>query len=97
MSVLVLFVLLKHGVNHKWNHRTRIIFYQAINFFYQYRQYHRGGGVCLFVKESFCCKTRQDLAISCDAIESLCLEINEKSKSIILNLTYRPPNGDANY
>ena len=26
------------------------------NFFYQYRQYCRGGGVCLFVKESFFCK-----------------------------------------
>ena len=66
------------------------------NFFYQYRQYRRGGGVCLFVKESFYCKTRQDLSINCDAIESLCLEIiNEKSKNIILNLTYRPPNSEV--
>ena len=78
------------------NHRTRIIFYQAWQYFYQYRQYCRGGEVCLFVKESFCCKTRQDLSINCDAIESLCLEItNEKSKNIILNLTYRQPNGDV--
>ena len=68
----------------------------SYNFFYQYRQYRRGGGVCLFVKESFCCKTRQDLSINCDAIELLCLEIaNEKSKNIILNLTYRPPNRDV--
>ena len=52
--------------------------------------------MCLFVKESLCCKTRQDLSINCDAAESLCLEIrNEKSKNIILNLTYRPPNGDV--
>ena len=51
--------------------------------------------MCLFVKESFCCKNRQDLSINCDAIESLCLEIaNKKSKNIILNLTYRSPNGD---
>ena len=50
----------------------------------------------LFVKESFCCKTRQDLSINCDAIESLCLEItSEKLENIILNLTYRPPNGDV--
>ena len=49
-----------------------------------------------FVKESLCCITGQDLSINCDAIESLCLEItNEKSKNIILNLTYRPPNGDV--
>ena len=48
------------------------------------------------MKESFCCKTRQDFSINCDAIESLCLEItNEKLKNIILNLTYRPPNGDV--
>ena len=52
--------------------------------------------MCLFVKESFCYKTRKGLPISCDAIESLCLETtNEKSKNIILDLTYRPPNGDA--
>ena len=64
--------------------------------FYQYRQYRRGGGVCLFVKESVFCKTRQDLSIKCDANESLCLQItNEKSKNITLNLTYRPPNGDV--
>ena len=95
VSVLVLFVFLKHGVNHKMNHRTRIIFYQAI-IFYQYRQYRRGGGVCLFVKKSFCYETREDLSINCDATESLCLEItNEKSKNIILNLTYRLPNGDV--
>ena len=29
----MLFVFLKHGVNHKMNHRTRITFYQAIIFF----------------------------------------------------------------
>ena len=58
-------------------------------------QYQRGRSVCLFVNESFCYKTRQGLSINCDAIESLCLKItNEKSKNIILNLTYRPPNDD---
>ena len=53
--------------------------------------------VCaFFVKKSFCCKTRQDLSINCDAIESLSLEMtNENSKNITLNLTYRPPNGDV--
>ena len=48
--------LLKHGVNHKMNHRTRITFYQAIIFLYQYRQYRRGGGVCLFFKNRFAAK-----------------------------------------
>ena len=49
-----------------------------------------------FVKESFCCKTREDLSINCDPIESLCLETtNEKSRNIVLKLIYRPPNGDV--
>ena len=48
------------------------------------------------MKESFCCKTREDLSINCDAIESLCLETtNEKSRNIVLKLIYRPPNGDV--
>ena len=48
------------------------------------------------MKESFCCKTGESLSINCAAIESLCIEItNEKSNNIILNLTYRPPNGDV--
>ena len=53
--------------------------------------------MCRFVKELFCCKTRQDISLNFDAIESLCLEItNEKSKNIILNLTYRSrKNGDV--
>ena len=84
----MLFVFLKHGVNHKRNHRTRIIFYQPIIFVVE--------GVRLFVKESFCCKTRQDLSINCDVIESFCQEItNQKSKNIILNLTCKPPNDDV--
>ena len=37
------------------------------------------------------------MSINCDAIESLCLEMtNEKSKNVILNLTYRLPNGGVN-
>ena len=58
------------------------LYFIRLYFFYQYRQYRRGGGVRLFVKESFCCKTKLDFSIKCDAIESLCLELaNEKSKN----------------
>ena len=40
-------------------------------------------------------KLREDLSINCDAIESLSIEIlSTKSKNIILNTIYRPPNGD---
>ena len=52
---------------------------------------------CVFLlKNRFVAKLDKDLSINSDAIESLCLGItNEKSKNIILNLTYRSPNGDV--
>ena len=40
-------------------------------------------------------KLREDLSINCDEIQSLSIEISStKSKNIILNFIYRPPNGD---
>ena len=40
-------------------------------------------------------KLREDLSINCDAIQSLSIKISStKSKNIILNTIYRPPNGD---
>ena len=57
----------------------------------------RGGGLCIFLLESFSCKVRDDLAVNSSSIECLCVEVfNKNSKSIVLNLTYRPPNGDLN-
>ena len=53
-------------------------FLSGYNFFYQYRQNCRGGGVCLLVKELLCYKTREDLSINCDAIEALCLEMKNR-------------------
>ena len=57
----------------------------------------RGRGLCIFLLESFSYKVRDDLAVNSSAIECLCVEVfNKNSKSIVLNLTYRPPNGDPN-
>ena len=40
-------------------------------------------------------KLREELIIKCDAIQSLSIEISStKSKNIILNTIFRPPNGD---
>ena len=40
-------------------------------------------------------KQREDLNINYDVIQSLSIEIlSTKSKNIILNTIYRPPNGD---
>ena len=45
--------------------------------------------------ENLSFKLREDLSINCDAIQSLSIEISStKSKDIILNTIYRPPNGD---
>ena len=45
--------------------------------------------------ENFSFQLREDLSINCDVIQSLYIEISStKSKNIILNTIYRPPNGD---
>ena len=57
----------------------------------------RGGGLCIFLLESLSYKIRDDLDVNSSAIECLCVEIfNKHSKSIVLDLAYRPPNGDPN-
>ena len=51
--------------------------------------------VCVFLHENLSFKLREDLSINCDVIQSLSIEISStKSKNIILNTIYRPPNGD---
>ena len=45
--------------------------------------------------ENLSFKLREDLSINFDATQSLSIEISStKSKNIILNTIYRPPNGD---
>ena len=64
---------------------------------HQTRKNRRGGGLCIFLLESLSYKVRDDLAVNSSAIECLCVEVfNKDSKSIVLNLAYRPPNGDPN-
>ena len=62
---------------------------------HQTRKSFKGGGVCVFVHENLSFKLREDLSINCDAMQSLSIEISStKSKNIILNTIYRPPNSD---
>ena len=62
---------------------------------HQTRKNRRGGGHCIFLLESLSYKVRDDLAVNSSAIECLCVEVFDKNwKSIVLNLTYQPPNGD---
>ena len=64
---------------------------------HQARKNRRGGGLCIFLLESLSYKVRDDLAVNSSAIKCLCDEVfNKNSKSIVLNLAYRPPNGNSN-
>ena len=49
----------------------------------------------MFILDSLLHKIREDLSINCDDIEFLSIEIiNDHSKNIVLNVVYRPPDGD---
>ena len=49
-----------------------------------------------FLRESCTYKLGSDLNITSVTIECLCIEIlNKQSKNVILNLSYRPPQGDT--
>ena len=64
--------------------------------FHQTRDGRKGGGLCIFLRNTLSYKIRSDLNMNSDAIECLCLEISTKtSKNLILSLNYRPPNGDS--
>ena len=64
--------------------------------FHQTRDGHKGGGLCIFLRNTLSYKIRSDLNMNSDAIGCLCLEISTKtSKKIILSLNYLPPNGDT--
>ena len=56
----------------------------------------KGRWLSIFLRECYTCKLRSDLNINSDEIECLCIEIlNKYSKSLILNLSYRPPQSDT--
>ena len=64
---------------------------------HQTRKNHRGEGLYIFLLESLSYNVRDDLAVNSSTIKCLCVEIfNKNSKSIVLNLAYRPSNGDPN-
>ncbi|MEW8544385.1 MAG: reverse transcriptase family protein [Candidatus Thiodiazotropha sp.] len=54
-----------------------------------------GGGVIIYVRDSFLCKRRPDLEIQ--GLEAVWIEIRVKSKNILIGGFYRPPNSNAAY
>ena len=51
-------------------------------------------GVAIFVHESLCYTKRNDLCINCETTESLSIEISNSDVKNILDIVYRPPDGD---
>ena len=61
---------------------------------HQKRSDRKGGGVSVYIHNSFNVKTRSDLSTNYRDIESLTLEIiSEKTRNTIVSVLYRPPNG----
>ena len=58
------------------------------------RSNRKGGGVSVYVHNSLNFKTRLDLSINTDDVESVSLEIvSEKTRNTIVNVLCRSPNG----
>ena len=63
--------------------------------FHVTKEKNKAGGLCIFSQETYSYKFRKDLQVNFKAFECLCVEVeNKNSKNIVLNLVYRPPNGD---
>ena len=69
---------------------------EGYNFFTKSRTDKIGGGVGLFVNNSFDCKIRSDLNRMTPYLECLFLECRQPSpiQPIMLGVVYRPPNSD---
>ena len=62
---------------------------------HQVRESDRGKELRIFVLKEVYFKPRKDLSIDSNDVESLCIEIHlKKDRNILLNVMYRPPNGD---
>ena len=62
---------------------------------HQVRSDRRGGGVSIYVHKTFDFKVRSNLSINNKGIESISVEISSnKKRNILVNILYRPPNGE---
>ena len=63
--------------------------------FHLTREKKKGGGLYIFLRETYSHKFRKDLQVNFKAFECLRVEVETKnSKNIVLNLVYCPPSGD---
>ena len=93
-----LFVSQKHGgSDHEVSNNS---LYQLKNYELIHQERNtglKGGGVCIYVHNSVNYKVMHDRSFCNNDVESLCIEIlNKSTKNLILCVTYRPPAGQAN-
>lgn len=73
-------------------HTPHCFDFSGYNFVYSNRIQKKGGGVAMLVRDCFEFKTRDDLKMCNDKIESIFIEINiSERKNIIVGTIYRPP------
>ena len=60
-----------------------------------HRKDKKGGGVCVLVSQDLDCRVRPDLSMNIPNFESLTVEIQTHSNSILVCSVYRPPNSKA--
>ena len=90
------YVFHKLGVTHQNQQKKSNYRLHGYKSFHQTRDGRKGGGLCIFLRNTLSYKIRSDLNMNSDAIECLCLEISTKtSKNLILSLNCQPPNGDT--
>ena len=56
------------------------------------REFKRGGGVGLYVRNGLDFNERSDLNVNTQDIESMFIEVEHFNKNIVIGVVYRPPN-----
>ena len=61
---------------------------------HQIRNYGKGGGVSIYIKDSINFKPRPDLSINNTNVESISVELLcNKNRNTLINVLHRPPKG----
>ena len=82
--------------NHSKPEKNSLCQLEGYNSVNQIKKNCKGVEIAIFIQDLLLHKIREDLRINCDDIESLPIEIiNNHSKNIVLNVVYRPPEGDV--
>ena len=88
------------GLTETWlnSDNYNLYYLQNYNMLHNYRCGRSGGGVALYIDSTFNFKSRKDMSVMDDSIETIFAEIDKGStgldKDIIIGVIYRAPNSD---